>query len=74
MKQYKKRRIVSILLLISLIATPITGLLIHASHGKMIEHSWLHIHVLSGFIFMASGIFHLVWNWKSMKRYITEKN
>ena len=73
MKQNNKRKIVSILLLISLIAMPITGGITHATHEQMSGHIWLHIHIFSGFIFTVSAIFHLIWNWKTMKRYITGK-
>ena len=72
MKRLNKRAVISILLLISLIAMPVTGGLIHISHGKTMEHSWLHFHAISGFIFVILGIYHLIFNWKAMKRYLTD--
>ena len=69
----KKRRIIAILLLISLISMPVTAILIHKSHGELIEHTLLHLHILSGVIFTILGIIHIVLNWKLMKKYLIGK-
>ena len=68
-----KRKIVSILLLLTLILMPFTGILIHINHGQKAEHSFLHFHFLSGVIFVIVGIIHLILNWKAFKKYLTNK-
>jgi len=67
-----KRRIVSILLLISLILLPVSGVYIHLTHDNP-THPWLHIHVFIGVIFTVCGVLHIIWNWKVFKRYFTGK-
>ena len=68
MKKINKRAVVSILLFVSLIIMPITGWLGHNAGSTL-----LYVHTVSGFIFVICSIFHLVWNWKIMKRYLTGK-
>ncbi len=72
-KTTNKRAIISIGLFASFIITPVTALLIHATHGSLISHSWLHIHVVFGVLFGVFGFLHLVYNWRTFKNYIIKK-
>lgn len=68
-----KRKIVALLLVVTLIMMPISGAIIHVLHGTRTEHKWLHIHVLLGVLFVIAGIFHIIYNWKALKRYCVGK-
>ena len=72
-KIFNKRKIVSLVLLAALIMMPVSGAYVHMTHGAAISHKWLHIHVLSGVLFMIAGIYHVVYNWKTLKQYLTGK-
>jgi len=72
-KKTNKRKVVSLILLATLIMMPISGVCVHVTHGTETSHKWLHFHVLSGIIFMVVGIYHVVYNWKVLKRYLTGK-
>ena len=69
-----KRAIVSLILLFSLIMMPVSGIIVHITHGKAISHTWLHLHALSGIIFSIAGMFHVVYNWRILKNYLVNKN
>jgi len=70
---FNKRKVVSLILLITLIIMPISALIVHVTHGKAINHFWLHIHVTFGVLFVVAGIFHIVYNWRTLKNYLIGK-
>ena len=72
-KTGNKRKVVSLILLSTLIMMPISGIYVHVTHGTETSHKWLHIHVLFGVIFMVVGIYHVIYNWKVLKHYLTGK-
>jgi uncharacterized membrane protein len=72
-KTFNKRKVVSVILLATLIMMPVSGIYVHVRHGTAISHTWLHIHVLFGVIFIVAGFYHVVYNWKALKRYLTGK-
>ena len=72
-KKSNKRLIVSLTLLVSLIMMPISGVIIHVTHGARISHTWLHIHIVFGVIFIIAGIYHVVYNWRTLKHYLVGK-
>ena len=72
-KTFNKRMKVSLILLATLIMMPISGAIVHAKHGTAGSHSWLHIHVLFGILFVIVGIYHVSFNWKALKHYLTGK-
>ena len=72
-KTFNKRAIVSLILLVTLIMMPVSGIIIHITHGTAVSHSWLHLHVLFGVIFMIAGIYHIVYNWRALKHYFFDK-
>ena len=74
-KRWNKRSIVSILLLLSLVMMPVSAVVIHVTHWNLsVSHSWLHIHFLCGLVFIFAASFHVVYNWKVLKRYLLGKN
>jgi ABC-type antimicrobial peptide transport system permease subunit len=44
------------------------------TYGSKMSHTWLHIHVAFGFIFVAACIFHIVINWRALKYYLIGKS
>jgi len=70
---FNKRKTVALLLVVTIIMMPVTGTIIHASHRTVAEHKWLHIHVIFGVLFVIVGIFHIIYNWKALKRYLLGK-
>ena len=72
-KSFNKRKIISLILLTTLIVMPVSALIIHVTHGKAISHLWLHIHVIFGVLFIVAGIFHVVYGWRTLKYYLTGK-
>lgn len=70
----KKRATVSILLFVMFILMPISGKMISINRTDIgISHIWSGIHYLIGMIFTIVGIFHIIYNWKSMKKYFGKK-
>ena len=72
-KTTNKRKIVALILFATFIMLPLSGAYIHFTHGEATGHKWLHLHVLFGVVFMVTGIFHCVFNWKILKQYLTGK-
>jgi len=72
-KKFNKRKVVSLILLATLIVMPVSALIVHITHGKSIGHLWLHIHVIFGILFVVAGIFHVVYSWRILKNYLTGK-
>ena len=64
------RRIIALILLCSFILMPVSGIAVHATHGKAMSHTWLHLHVLFAVTFIVAGVFHVVYNWRTMKYYL----
>jgi len=73
-KSPNKRAVVSILLFVMFILLPVSGRMISID-GAVAENAyvWSAIHCLIGLIFTVVGIFHIVYNWKSLKNYLTKK-
>jgi uncharacterized membrane protein len=72
-KILNKRYVTSLILLITLIMMPASGIIVHAMHGDKISHTWLHLHTLLGVLFLITGIFHVVYNWRALKNYLVSK-
>jgi uncharacterized membrane protein len=72
-KTTNKRKVVALILLATFIMLPISGAYIHATHGEATSHKWLHLHVLFGVIFIVACIYHIVYNWRVLKHYLTGK-
>jgi len=69
-KKINKRRIISLILLFSLFMMPVSAIIVHILHGKAIGHSWLHLHVIFAVTFTVAGIYHVVYNWRTLKSYL----
>ena len=83
-KKLNKRSVVALILLVSSILMPVSALVTHLLSGKgsaenllftaepvtRLSHIWLHIHVLFGVIFIVACIFHIIFNWKTLKNYL----
>ena len=72
-KTFNKRKEVALILLATLIIMPVSGILVHIKHGAESSHTWLHIHVLFGIIFIVASIYHVIYNWKAFKHYLLGK-
>ena len=70
-KTLNKRKIISLVLLFSLIMMPVSAAIVHATHGKSVSHKWLHLHVLFAVTFMVAGVYHVVMNWRTLKFYLS---
>jgi len=70
---FNKRRVVSFILLATLMMMPVSGVYVHVTHGTVASHQWLHTHVLFGVLFVVAGIYHVVYHWKVLKQYLTGK-
>ncbi|MDR2848699.1 MAG: DUF4405 domain-containing protein [Bacteroidales bacterium] len=77
MKTSNKRAIVSIGLVILFIALLLSAAMIQITEvnhrGSFAHHAWTAVHVLCGIIFTTFGIFHIVFNWRTLKSYIKNK-
>jgi uncharacterized membrane protein len=69
-KKLSKRGIVSLILLFNFVMMPVSGILVHVNHGKLVSHTWLHLHVLFAVTFIVAGVYHVVFNWRTLKFYI----
>ena len=73
-KSRNRRAVVSILLFVMFILLLISGKMIHITKADAeIAYIWGGIHYLIGSIFTIVGIFHIVYNWKLLKNYLTKK-
>jgi len=64
------RRIIALVLLCSFFMMFVSAVVVHASHGNTLSHTWLHLHVLSAVTFIVAGVCHVVFNWQTLKFYI----
>ena len=69
-RKLNKRGIVSLVLLLSLIMMPVSAVIVHISHGTAVSHVWLHLHVIFAVTFTVAGIYHVVYNWRTLKSYL----
>jgi hypothetical protein len=69
----RNKRLISILLFFSLITVPVSAVIVHATHGTATSHIWLHIHAVFGIVFVVAGIYHVAYNWRTLKHYLIGK-
>ena len=70
-KLFNKRAIVSVALFIMFILLPISGKMIEAvKNDPESRYIWSGIHGSLAFLFTIFGLFHIVYNWKSLKHYL----
>jgi hypothetical protein len=75
-KSRNKRAVVSIALFIFFLLVPISGIMIHSGEhhpNAVASHVWHGIHGLSGILFTIFGVFHIVFNWRTLVSYFNKK-
>lgn len=73
-KAFNKRAVISVALFIMFILLPISGKMIEVmKDNPETMFIWGSIHYLLGLLFTFFGIFHIVYNWKTLKTYIKKK-
>jgi hypothetical protein len=66
-----KRKRVSVTLFVTFLFLPVSAIFIHSSgHIGFIAK---RIHGLCGLIFTVMGIYHIIYNWKTLKLYFKKK-
>jgi hypothetical protein len=65
--------ILFILLILSAITIEILEELPYSTTLHAVHHVCTAIHVISGFLFAVFGIFHIVYNWRTLKHYLKGK-
>ncbi|MCL1921290.1 MAG: hypothetical protein FWG50_09485 [Kiritimatiellaeota bacterium] len=68
-KPLNKRRVVSLLLLALLTLLLVSAVVVHVTHGTRASHTWLHLHGLFGVMFIVTGVYHMVYNWRVLRSY-----
>jgi putative Mn2+ efflux pump MntP len=69
-RKVNKRAVVSVILFITFVLMPVSGKMVQLSER---DFFWVTLHGLSGQLFMIAGVFHIVYNWKTFKQYISRK-
>jgi hypothetical protein len=67
----KKQTLIRTLLLILFAILPILEVYAQPGHGGRGHPP--HFHIIFGIIFAIFGVWHIILNWKSLKRYFTRK-
>ena len=70
-KSFNKRAVVSVALFAMFILLPFSGKMIEImKDNSEVRYIWVGIHYLLGLLFTVIGIFHIVYNWKTLKHYL----
>ncbi len=70
-KKINKRAIVSVTLFVLFIILPISGKMMQIMENNYeAKYVWGCIHYVAGLLFTTFGIFHIIFNWKSLKHYL----
>lgn len=73
-KSVRKRAVISITLFALFLFLPISGKMIVAMReNPETMYLWEGIHALSGFLFTIFGVFHVVYNWQTLKHYLQRR-
>lgn len=84
-KRFEARSFISLLTLFGFIVMGVTGIILYITPQGRIAYwtdwkllgltkvDWGNIHILSCFLFLIVGSFHLYYNWKPLTHYFTEK-
>ena len=84
-KEFHKRGFITFLTLVTFVIMTITGIVLYfAPQGRIAywvdwrfwgitKTDWGSIHTISCFLFVIVGIYHLVYNWKPLVHYISNK-
>lgn len=72
-KRFNKRAFTSVGMLAYFLSLPFSGLMNHYtgfSEMTVERHFWMTVHDVSGILFCAFAIIHIIFNWRSIKNYI----
>ncbi|HEX2985081.1 MAG TPA: DUF4405 domain-containing protein [Ignavibacteriales bacterium] len=74
-KQMDKRALTSMFMFFSFILLPISGIIIHSTHGALttLNHFAMSAHNIAAVFFGISVVMHLSMNWRAMTKYMTVK-
>lgn len=71
--QFNKRAFISVGMFISGIGLPLSGIMNHylAFDSMTTErHAWMSAHNILGIFFILFAVFHIIYNWKGLIKYI----
>jgi hypothetical protein len=69
-KGFDKRAITSLTLLFTAVMMPVSAWMIHVMREIGGGQIWFYLHSLFGAMFMIAGIFHIMYNWRTLMRYL----
>jgi hypothetical protein len=72
-KTWNKRALVSAFMLVSFVCLPFTGFMLHAASNMgngSSKHMWMSVHNVLGIIFCISCMWHLVFNFRGLKKFV----
>ena len=69
-KTFNKRAIASLILLFTTIMMPVSVWVSHAMQGTEAGYTWLYLHGLLGIMFMVAGVFHIIYNRRTLMLYL----
>lgn len=84
-KKFHKRAFVSLLTALSFLAMTITGIILYiVPQGRiaywidwkllgLTKTDWTNLHIVSCFLFLIAGSFHIYYNWKVLMNYLLSK-
>jgi hypothetical protein len=74
---FNKRALSAMLMFLSFILLPLSGIPLHYSRTNVgegiVEHFLMSVHDMSALIFLIAVLIHLSLNWKSLMKYIATK-
>ncbi len=73
-KKFNKRAFISVGLIVSAIGLPFSGLMNHYMGFEPLttaRHFWMSVHDVSGILFTIFAITHIIFNWRSIKNYLS---
>jgi hypothetical protein len=70
-RKFNKRAIASVALFIAFILLPVSGKMIQLGRETFWGDFGLQLHAWSAGVFLIAGIFHIVFNWKRLKHYMS---
>ncbi len=85
-KEFRFRGFLSLIMFFSFIFMTITGIVLYfAPQGRIAywtfwkffgisREIWINLHTVSWFLFLVVAIFHIIYNWKPIKKYFTIKS
>ena len=82
-RRFRSRAFVALLMLLAMACLAVTGLGLHdvsegGQHGRLLigmsRHDWMSVHVALGIVLVAASMWHIVYNWRALWRYVRPKD